>query len=325
MYRILSDFIDKFNLTPASSERSTSTHFINGDSNLDQTQMVMYLLLNYMNNIDNVELSNIDKQTFNNTVIEDFKIDENTLTSVWKNLDKGASPSRKVGDLFWSMLEWKKYGNLKLLDIGCGSGGYAKKIFNWSGGAIKSYTGFDLFANNNWNDVVEWGKQSDVDVEFSKINLDENNIKNFIPEGTNFFISQSALEHLKYDLQYFRGVKSFIDSVDYPVTQVHLFPGSASLKLFLFHGYRQYGLNSIGKIIKLFKDEKVKLVRICGDACNELHYNFITKPIYVDKARDKRETDPELYDKLLFDSIIMDMKQEIKNPCFWAMIIESNK
>jgi len=325
MYKILEEFIERFKLSPSSSQLSTSTHFINGDSNLDQTQVFMYLLLNYMNNVDDIESLGVDKDALKNTSIEDFKISEDLLRSAWSGFDKGASPSRKVGDLFWSTLDWKKYKDIKILDIGCGSGGYAKKIYEWSQGNMKSYSGFDVFPNAKWNDVSQWGKQNNVDIEFSKINIDENNIKDFIPKGTNFFISQSALEHLKYDLKYFQGVRSFIDSVDYPVTQVHIFPGSASLKLFLLHGYRQYGLNSIAKIIRIFRNEKVRLVRMCGNSCNDLHYNFITKPVYIDRTKDKRETETELYDKLLFDSIVEDMKQEIKDPCFWAMIIESNK
>jgi len=145
-----------------------------------------------------------------------------------------------------------------------------------------------------------------------------------IPKGTNFFMSQSALEHLRLDLKYFKSVKKYIDSVDFPVTQVHLFPGTAALKLFLLHGYRQYGLNSIAKIAKIFKNDNIKLTRICGDATNDLHYQFITKPIYIDKTKDLRETQTKLYEDLLLESIIIDTKAEIKKPCFWAMQIESN-
>ena len=326
MYKIIEDFIQKYNITPCSTDDSTSTHFISGDTSIDQTQGFLYVLLNYINNFGDIDSLNIDKSIFKNTIFEDFKISEKDLKQNWNNIEITSSPSRKVGDLFWSTgVDWDKYENLNILDICCGAGGYAKKIFNWSNKKVRSYSGFDINQNNKWSSVIEWGKENSVNVSFDKVNLDECDILKIIPDKTNFFMSQSAIEHIKYDLRYFHAVKKYCDSVDFPVTQVHVFPGPASLKLYLYHGYRQYGISSIAKIAKIFPNEKIKLVRMCGDACNDLHYERITKPVSVDHSKDIRKVNPILYDQLLLNAIFLDMKQEIKIPCFWGMIIESNK
>jgi hypothetical protein len=277
-----------------------------------------------MNNIDDIESINIDKQIFRNTSLKDFKIDESTLKSIWENFDKKSSPSRKVGDIFWSQLNWEEIPDLKIMDIGCGSGDYIKKIFEWSNKKSLSYHGFDLFQHRNWDPILSWSKEKNIDAKFTSVNIDDSDVESLIPKGTNFFMSQSALEHLKYDLKYFQGVKRYIEKNQFPITQIHLFPGSASLRLFLYHGYRQYGLNSIAKIIKVFNDEKIELVKLCGHSSNELHYNHITIPHFYERTNDLRETDTEKYDRLLFDAILSDSKEEIKSPCFWAMVIRSN-
>ena len=325
MYDNLTRLISDMNLAPEGTEDSTSIHFLNGDSNLNETGTILYLLLNYVNNVDDIESLNIDQRIFANSTIKDFYIDEQSLKDAWPNLDRKASPSRLIGNLFWSQLPWSSYGDLRVLDIGCGSGHYAQKLSAWTSGKIKSYTGFDVSASRNWNEMVQWGEHHDVSTSFKTVNLDSEDLSRLIPRGTNFFMSQSALEHLRCDLKYFKSVKNYIDSVDFPVTQVHLFPGTAALKLFLLHGYRQYGLNSIAKIAKIFNKDKITLTRIGGDATNDLHYQFITKPVYIDKTKDLRETQTKLYEDLLFESIVVDTKTEIKKPCFWAMQIESNR
>jgi len=131
MYQNLLDFINKFSISAESRSESTSAHYINGDNNLNQTETFLYLLLNHMNNVDHIDVD-LYKNIFNNSVINDFKIDESTLRKIWDNIDQKASPSRKVGDIFWSQLKWSDYKDIKILDVGCRSGNYVKKIYGWS-------------------------------------------------------------------------------------------------------------------------------------------------------------------------------------------------
>ena len=60
------------------------------------------------------------------------------------------------------------------------------------------------------------------------------NISEFIDNETNLFITQSAIEHFNYDLEYFEQIKTFIDKKQKNIIQIHLFPSPVSLWLYLF-------------------------------------------------------------------------------------------
>lgn len=321
MYKKLEKLIELYSLDPAGNSDSTSTHFINGDTTLKQSEVILYMLLNYMNNINDI---NLDQTIFDSTTISDFKITKEQLDKAWPKMNMKSSPSRKIGDIFWSMLPYDEFGEINVLDVGCGNGDYSQKLWEWSNSRLKSYAGLDAFSNIQWEAVKGWGNQNDIDIDFKKVNLDSEELIELIPFDTNFFMSQSALEHIKYDLKYFNSVKKYIDSVDFPVYQVHLFPAPASLKLFLLHGYRQYGLNSIAKIIKIFQNSTVELIKLCGDECNKVHYEYITDPIYVSNIGDLRDTKTLQYDADLYKAIIKDAAAPIHDPAFWALIIKTD-
>ena len=73
-----------------------------------------------------------------------------------------------------------------------------------------------------------------------------------IPENTNLFITQSAIEHFENDLDFFRQINQFIYKKDINAIQIHLFPAPPSLWLYLHHGVRQYNLRSLKKILEIF-------------------------------------------------------------------------
>jgi len=295
-------------------ERSTTSTYINGDdpANLEtEDQVNEYFRLNEKaNNEPAVPFS-----------IKNFTLNEEELNHSFNRLGITPSPSRAMSDLFWINIDWQKIkktlGEINILDFGCGSGGYYKKINEWSNNSISSYTGIDLQQSSKWQDSTT--------ASFIKLDIDKNidNLKSFFPEKINFFMSQSALEHIKYDLEIFTQIKEYILKNKKPVTQVHLVPAPVSLKLYLTHGYRQYGQNALNKIINLFKDFcDIKISGLCGEDCNNLHFNYITEPIYYLKTPDKRNTYPNEYRKQLKTSIKEDMKkQSISSACFWALEI----
>jgi SAM-dependent methyltransferase len=324
MYERLEKIINMYDVQPHGHELSTSTHYINGDNTqLNNSETMLYMLLNYMNNVDDADLTNIDKNLLERIDIKNFQVHKDLLDKIWSKFDKKSSPSRKVGDMFWSLLPYEELGDLRALDIGCGSGRYSEKIWKWSDKNLKSYTGLDVYPNKEWEKMKSWGLENSVQVDFHKTNIDLENLLDFIPNKTNFFMSQSAIEHIKYDLKYFQSIQKYIESVNFPVYQVHLFPASESLRLFLLHGYRQYGLNSIVKITKIFKDSSIELVKLCGAACNELHYEFITDPVYISRTGDMRETKTKEYDEKLYEAILKDSKEENHSPAFWALVIKN--
>jgi len=300
-------------------EKTTSIHSINGDNlELSEMEKTLYMLLNYLSNSTPTEF----------TGAKNYILEEQKLNKYWDRINGTPSPSRAIGDIFWMDLPWQdikqKLGKINILDIGCAKGSYCKKIYNWSNKTISSYTGIDIFRNKNWEGNVEWGKEKDLNVSFRQADIDTetDNFHSNIPENTNFIMSQSALEHIKNDLEVFKQIKKYLLKNNSSCIQLHLFPGPASLDLYLMHGYRQYGFYGIKRIIDLFSDFcTIELYKLCGKSSNKLHFDYITKPVYLYKTIDRRETESEEYRKLLKESIIEDMNKDNEKPAFWALKI----
>lgn len=115
---------------------------------------------------------------------------------------------------------------------------------------IKSYYGIDFYKRKKWYELMK-------ENSFIKLKQDSSsNLINNIPQNTNLFISQSAIEHFKFDIKYFNQLKYFINHSNKNIIQIHLFPSPACLWLYLYHGVRQYNLNSILEIINIFSTTK---------------------------------------------------------------------
>lgn len=140
-----------------------------------------------------------------------------------------SSPSRILSNLFWQHLPWehiaKELGELNILDTGCGSGSYGALIDKSSNGQISHYVGLDVYQNESWVNNQLSGKAT-----FQV--FDGRSIAPRIPPETNFFMSQSAIEHFRNDRAYFQEIAKFIHQhPSRTFIQVHLFPSPACMKL----------------------------------------------------------------------------------------------
>ena len=153
---------------------------------------------------------------------------------------------------------------------------------------------------------------------------DSKMIKPYIKAGTNFIMSQSAIEHFREDLTFFKIIRDHIVKSHAPTVQFHLFPSSINLKLYGNHGFRQYTPRTIQKIWTIFKNfSSGILFELGGEECNRLHWNFITKPILL-KRGDLREQKTVEYDRKLKDAILNDSVSDKSQPSFYALCIYSN-
>ncbi|MSO55882.1 MAG: class I SAM-dependent methyltransferase [Acidobacteria bacterium] len=224
--------------------------------------------------------------------------------------------------MFWLTLPWAAIGDelgvIRVLDAGCGSGGYGPRLLSWADGQIATYTGTDAHRDNAWA-ALEAG---DRRLRFFRSRAE--NFRSSIPAGTNMFISQSAVEHFDEDLGFFEQIRDYVRATQGPVLQVHLVPSQACLGLYHLHGARQYTPRTLSHITRLFgPDTHALLYRLGGRASNRVHYSFITKPLLILGGTDLRNEQPDEYDRRLFDAISDDMRRPQRSPVFWALAIHS--
>jgi hypothetical protein len=263
---------------------NSSIHNLNADKNLGMFGKALWMLVNFMNN-------NYVPNRSGDLSIKDFspELDEKD----WEKIAVESSPSRALSDLFWLKLDWKaiksELGNINVFDTGAGRGEYALRLNEFAGG-IDAYMGVDFSSRKEWDEIIR-------DNEF--ISMKQHNsstITDVVPHGTNFFMSQSAIEHFENDLLFFEQIRDFIDSKRQNTIQVHLFPSAACLKLYLWHGVRQYTPRTVQLIAQLFDSANTysTLFRLGGGNCNKLHYRFITRPLITERV-DWRDSKTEEY------------------------------
>ena len=239
------------------------------------------------------------------------------------NLDTfGKTPSRLLCDAFWNSID---YGNLKLklssnlnfFDIGCGSGLYGTFLKKITGHYFSSYTGLDIYKNQNYPK------------EFNHITSKAENVYSYINKQTNFVISQSALEHIEKDSFVIEEITKKLIENDNSFIQIHMVPASKCLWLYLWHGYRQYSKknlsNQLDELKKKF-DINAMIVPIGGNNSFWTHLINITIPVYFKKFINNKNFKwyaQKLVEKKIVKSVNKELGCENENPIFWAVLLTS--
>lgn len=291
--------------------RSTSIHNLNADRGMNFIQKPMYLALNFINNL--CAYYDVDKRIVFKPYID------GSWRLFWDKTFASSSPGRRLSDLFWRTLPWQEMkeelGEIHVFDTGCGQGNYSLRL--WDG--ISSYTGIDAKRRPNW---------AKLEAEHENIRFIESNsvdILSLIPEKTNFFITQSAIEHFDEDLKFFEQIAEFISRKGSPVIQVHNFPAKAVLPLYLFHGIRQYTPRTISKITRLFSNSQFYLYGLGGKECKKVQWKYFTWPHLFLGREPAWKNDVEAYDMEVRKAIECDAQAETNSPLFWVLIIHSNQ
>jgi len=230
------------------------------------------------------------------------------------------SPSRIITDMLVVEKIKKMSENIKplvILDIGCGKGQVLKLIEEFTDLKRKTdfkYIGLDI-ERQNWCDE----KNAVCFVEGSAEELN----KVSLPFDVNFVISQSALEHIKYDINFFEQQKKIKNTN--PIEFVHIVPYRYSFFLYFFHGWRVYNKNLISQ---LSGDLSIDISIYGGFFKFILHAMAITFPEKVvsrilRKEISLRKNFASFYRKLLKLSFILDnwcMKIPFLRCCTTAVI-----
>ncbi len=293
--------------------KSSSIHRLNADTGLSKWGRRLWYFLNWLNTslFPNWKEPRLSVKKFVPELSE----------AAWAQIHPKSSPSRALSDLLWMQLPWPRIqaelGEIHILDTGCGSGRYGIELQKYSGDRIASYTGLDDHPHAEWPNVM---KQHPF---IRLLPADSAQFANLIPQDTNLFISQSAIEHFPDDLTYFRQLRDFIDAHSRPTLQIHLFPSAACLRLYRLHGVRQYTPRTVSMIARLFPDSSCTLFELGGSACNALHWNYITRPILANGEADRRETETEAYARELRAAIEQDAPNRA-DPSFYALVIQKH-
>lgn len=293
------------------SKKSSSIHGLNADDQLSRFWQKLYFILNRWNN--RKPLSNVDS----NICINYFRNIDASLENVNKR-----SPSRYMSDLFWKQLDWNKLekglSELKLMDLGCGKGGYLEYWTSCSSNRIKNYIGFDIKRRESWIELEKKypfaSFQEHQASAFKKSDLDNSNI----------LFSQSVLEHIDDDVYFFKKLSSYLKKRKEPFVQIHLAPTTSGLEKWRLHGVRQYTPRTISRITKLFPNCKIDLLAMGGETSNKVHLDYITYPL-ASKRIDFRDTKEVEYENKVKEAITFDLNSEsIEKASFLALIIQHN-
>jgi SAM-dependent methyltransferase len=293
---------------------STSIHNLNADRGLSKSQKILYLFLNWANNL--FPYFRVDQR------IEFKKFSDLPWQSEWEKTYKESSPGRRLSDIFWRALPWEKIeeelGEIHVFDTGCGHGNYATRLMEASGGRLASYTGVDAKKRENWA-VIETQNPN-----FHFIHSTSSDILPLIPPETNLFVTQSAIEHFDEDLPFFKAIKEFTHRKGTPVIQIHNIPGKAILPLYLFHGLRQYTPRTLSKITRIFGNADLFLYGLGGRMGKKVQWKYFTWPLLILRGKAKWSEDVAQYDKEVRKATEYDILNPSSSPLFWVLIIHSN-
>ncbi|MBM3519040.1 MAG: hypothetical protein FJX56_14490 [Alphaproteobacteria bacterium] len=179
-------------------------------------------------------------------------------------------------------------------------------------GAALRYRGFDVQRHPAWDDPMPGARLA---------TFDGDDFAGTIAPDDNFFFSQSAAEHIPNDLDYFAAVAGACARSDGPTLQIHYLPAPACLRLYLFHGLRQYPAGALGRLAALqAPDARCTVVALGGPAAIDLHWRAITWPM-LRRRKDGRTTGPEAYRQALVDAVAADGGAPPHRSMFWAFIV----
>jgi SAM-dependent methyltransferase len=166
---------------------------------------------------------------------------------------------------------------IDVLEIGCGSGSMCRRLAGL--GFSGSYVGVDIKDRFDRAAVAGFDKT-----------LVMADITTWEPDRRfDLILSVSALEHIPGDARLIERARSWLKRGG---RQLHILPAPWALPLYLWHGYRQYGL---GRLATMF-DARARIFRLGGVISVAVHLLFITVPELLLRVP-LRQRLPRLYER----------------------------
>lgn len=289
------------------NNNSTSFHTINYDKPLSFGKKLIWFFFNFINNLF------INRHLDKNLNFKNFNYSLSKL--YFDKVSYELSPLRFLSNLFWMSVPWKNIidniGNLKILEIGSGTGKYGIFFNSLLNKNLLNYTGVDLKQNTIKN----------IPENF-KFHIDTcDNVTNYIQDH-NVLITMTAIEHFENDLSFFKKIKQHLDKTKQELIQIHVMPAFPCLKTYLGHGLRQYSPSTLSKITRLYSGNDLKILIPLGNKeFNKLTFKFITLP-RIFKSIDKRKSNFNFYKKSL--NKLLSTQINDSKPTAYALVICTN-
>ena len=281
---------------------------INGDSKLSISQRVLYFLQCIKNWFQIIPRNKLSISSVN----------------LQSDPDSVGTPSRILSNMFWKNIDWNNIASqlgdkVNIFDIACGRGQYGLKYREYLGENFESYTGLDIY------------KSSDFPDSFIHILDKAENLTKYY-NNQNLIVSQSALEHIEKDIQVLTNSLSSQLSSKEKFMQIHLVPASASLFLYLWHGWRQYSLRNLSSIsneLNSIANVQIKIFPIGGLNSFYTHLIYVTLPVILSKIFKFKADDWNIEctkaSLRIRSAVLKDRKVKGHLPTFWAFVIASEE
>ena len=262
--------------------KSSSFININGDLKQNKLSIFIYIFINFFQNI------------YYSLFVEKFEYIKFSPKKKEYYFKNNQSISRKLCSVFWRNLNWKiifdHIGKFNICEIGAGDGNYFKTDILIKKKYINKYQGFDVVKFKNWKKIQNKNHR------FKKFN--GINFENIISKKNNLFLSQSCLEHVKYDLKFFNDIKNKLNLTKKKVMLVHCLPSPFCLFTYLTHGYRQYNVENVNKISKIFGSKNTFVIKLGNSKLNFEHLKKTTLPLITKKENLMKNQNKAYFKKL---------------------------
>lgn len=285
---------------------------LNGDRALSWIEKFIYFLVNYCRNCVGgfTRLQCLQK----------FKPTE--VLQRPDSVPKSVSPSRRVSDYFWMSIDydaitWTLKSNVRIFDIGCGTGRYYTLLNDQIGRAMASYKGIDLSRRHEWKDIEINNSNVCFVVDDAKMSFAH-------LADENLIISQSALEHIEHDQATIIRLCAVLSEKRYPAIQIHLVPASHALFSYLLHGFRQYNkrrLKQIKSELEEYEDVRCEVFALGGWRGFVTHLKWFTlarrKSIFEYSYRQRNK-----YESECKEAVRKDCESDSRwSPEFFALVV----